>query len=219
MSTSAHRLMLAAAAAALLATGLTSANAVAAAPGASASGALGEVDVTVDGQTVRQQPIAPCEVDGEEQNDSGRVTVGDVATYWGGETTCGRVGDEEAEALVEGRYFVTDLLRDWGGPRIKVSAFDLTCHTTENGSAGSVELRGISGIEVPEEIPPNYTVIVEGDDDEPVAEVVLNEFTAPSPPDGSMQMNAMRIELLGSADVEASGDIVLGSVACDPFGG
>lgn len=219
MSTSAHRLIFAVAAAALLATGLTSANAVAAAPGAIASGALGEVDVTVDGQPVRQQPIAPCEVDGEEQNDSGRVTVGDVATYWGGETTCGRIGGEEAEVLVEGRYFVTNLLRDWGGPRIKVSSFDLTCHTTENGSAGRFELRGISGFEVPEEIPPNYTVTVAGDGGEPVAEVVLNEFIAPSPPDGSMRMNAMRIKLLGSADAEASGDIVLGSVACDPYGG
>lgn len=221
MSTSAHRLVLAAAAAALLASSLTSANAVAREPGASGSGWAGEVDVQVDGEDVRQEPLAPCEIDGVESGETEKVVVGDVATYYGGETSCGRSAAEEAEVTVAGESFVTDVLREWGGPRIRLSGFDLTCTTDENASSGRVELRGIRGIDVPQEIPPNYTVTVPGriETADPLAKVVLNEFVTPEPPDGSMQMNAMRIELFPEGGSSLSGEIVLGTVKCDPYGG
>jgi|GEM_PF-5960593 hypothetical protein len=221
MSSMKRRPLLAAAAAAVMMTGLTSANAHAVAPGASGSGSLGAVDVIVGGEPVHQPPIAPCDVDGEQTGESGRVTVGDVATFYGGETTCAVGEGEEAEVTVSGDRFVTDVLRQWGGPRIRLSGYDVSCRTSENGSSGWFELRGIGGIEVPEEVPPNYTVEIAGDDPEgpPIAKVVLNEFVTPEPPDGSMTMTAMRIVLFPEGGEQAGGDITVGTVACDPFGG
>lgn len=220
MSSPLQRLLVIGSAVGLLAVGLTSANAVAVEHGGMSAGSVGEVDARVDGEPVRQQPIAPCEIDGEEQNDSGKVTVGDVATFWGGESLCHRAGDGRAHADIEGRYFVTDVLRDWGGPRIKVSAFEVSCETLDNGSAGSVELRGVRGIDLPEDIPPNYSVMVPGriEGAAPLAEVIVNEFTTPNPPDGSMEMHAMRIVLFPEGGGPNSGDITLGTVTCDPYG-
>lgn len=221
MSSSIRRLLVIGSAVGILAGGLTSANAVAEEPGGVAAGSIGAVDAVVDGEPVRQSPIAPCDVDGEQDNDSGRVTVGDVATFWGGQSGCHRSDAEEAEAVVEGRYFVTDVLREWGGPRIKVSAFELSCETQDNGSGGHVELRGVRGIKLPEDIPPNYTVTIPGriPTAVPLAKVIVNEFKTPSPPDGSMRMHAMRIVLFPEGGAPLSGDITLGTVTCDPYGG
>jgi hypothetical protein len=221
MSSSKRRPLFVLAAATLLATGTTGGYASALEPGASGSGSVGSVDVTIDGTPVQQDPIAPCDVDGVPTDESDKVTVGDVATFYGGETTCTRTEDEEAEVTVSGEAFVTDVLRDWGGPRIRLSGYDVSCRTSANGSSGMVELRGIRGIEVPEEIEPNHTITIPGAtaDAAPIAKVVLNEFVTPEPPDGSMRLNAMRIELYPDGNPAGSGSIVVGSVACDPFGG
>lgn len=221
MSSAVRRLLGVAAAAGLLAGGLTSANASADPVETTAEGSIGTVDAVVEGEPVRQAPIAPCDVDGEEANDSGRVTVGDVATYWGGETACTHAANGHAHANIEGRYFATDVLRDWGGPRIKVSSFDLKCKTVNNGSSGSVKLRGVRGFDVPQNIPSNYTVLIPGriEGAAPLAKVIVNEMKTPSPPDGSMTMHAMRIVLFPEGGAPLSGDITLGTVKCDPYGG
>src|SRR5690606_27473404 len=143
MSSSKRRPLFVLAAATLLATGTTGGYASALEPGASGSGSVGSVDVTIDGTPVQQDPIAPC------------------------------AGAEGAGA---GGAFVTDVLRDWGGPRTRLSGYDVSCRTSANGSSGMVELRGIRGIEVPEEIEPNHTITIPGAtaDAAPIAKVVLN---------------------------------------------
>lgn len=220
MSHSLRRVLVTTATTVVLAGALTSANAVADPHETTSAGSVGAVQAVVDGEPVRQVPIAPCEVDDEEQNDSGRVTVGDVASYWGGETACERDGAGRAGASIEGRYFATDVLRDWGGPRIKVSSFALSCQTSENGSAGRVELRGVRGIKLPDDIPSNYTVIIPGriEGAAPLAKVIVNEMRTPQPPNGSMTMHALRVVLFPEGGGPLSGDITLGTVDCDPYG-
>lgn len=205
----------------LAASTLTSA-AAAAPPAAKAvaSGSVGAVDVVVEGEEVVLEPLAPCDVDGKQNNRSGRVKVDDVATFGGGGTNCGRNADRRAKAAVTGRSFSTDVLRDWGGPRIRMSGFSVDCETTGNGSAGSMRLRGLRGIEVPEDIPPNYTVTVPGriEGAAPLAKVVVNELIAPDPPDGSMTLHVMRIELFPEGGGPNSGDLIIGTANCDPYG-
>lgn len=220
MSSTRFRSLLAVAAATVLAASLTSATAVAA-PGASGSGAVGKVNVKRNGSTVKQTPMAPCEIGATEDAESGKVIVGDVATYYGGSTTCTSTAtDEEAEVAVEGDAFMTDVLRSAGGPRIRLSGYDVSCSTDDNSSYGQVELRGIRGITVPQNIPVNYKVTVPGRTSSapPLAVVTLNQFVTPRPPDGSMKLNAMTIKLYPQGG-PMSGTITVGTVACDPYGG
>lgn len=190
-------------------------------PESTSAGSVGSVDVVYDGEDVVQEPIAPCEVSGEKTNKTTGVKLGEVATYGKGATRCDRDTDGNAVVAVDGRAFSTKALVEWGGPRIRMSSFKVTCKTTGNGSTATFELRGIRGFEVPDRIPSNYSVMIPGriEGSAPLAEVVLNELITPSPPDGSMVLNAMRIRLFPEGGGPNSGDIVVGSVACDPYGG
>lgn len=189
-------------------------------PESTSEGSIGAVDVVMEGEEVVQEPIAECDVMGKKADRTSGVKVRDVASYGKGSTQCSWDGDENAVVAVEGRTFSTRALVEWGGPRIRMSSFKVNCKTTGNGSAASFELRGIRGIEVPEDIPSNYEVMVPGriEGAAPLARVVLNELVTPRPPDGSMRLNAMRIELFPEGGGPNSGDIIVGSVACDPYG-
>ncbi|MPY78314.1 MAG: hypothetical protein GEV04_07430 [Actinophytocola sp.] len=187
---------------------------------ATAAGFLGAVDVVVDGEPLAVGPIAACDVEGQQHNESGLFPVGkDVADFWGGTSDCTRDDEGNAHADVDGRYFSTGVLREWGGPRIRVSSFAARCETTSKGSSTVMELDGVYGLTLPEEVPSNHTVTIPApnEDDPPLAKVVVNELVAPQPPDGSLRVNALRIVLFPEGG-PASGEILVGSVGCDPYG-
>lgn len=194
--------------------------AAAAEPESTSAGSVGAVDVVMDGEEIVQPPIAECDVTGRKNNTTAGVKVGDVASFGRSNTKCRWDGQGNAHVEAKGRSFSTRALVEWGGPRIRISSYTVSCRTTGNGSAASFELRGLRGIEVPDRIPSNYTVTVPGriEGSAPLAKVVLNELIAPSPPDGSMRLNAMRIELFPDGGGPNSGDITVGTVACDPYG-
>lgn len=187
---------------------------------ATAKGSIGSVDVRQGDQQVSHPPIAPCDVEGDQDGSSGTVTVGGVATYWGGQTKCDWDASERARAEVTGRYFSTKAMVEWGGPRIKVSTFKVRCNTTANGSSASMQLTGVRGIDLPERIPSNYTVTIPGriEGAKPLGKVIVNEVVVPDRPDGSMRVNAMHIVLFPEGGPD-QGDIIVGTVHCDPFGG
>ncbi|WP_431877076.1 choice-of-anchor P family protein [Amycolatopsis sacchari] len=195
--------------------------ATAQAEGATATGAgsVGAVHITVDGQQATAEPIAPCAVGGTAENRADPVFVGATTRFGLGSTKCARNADGTASVQVEGARFETNALRIYGGPRIAVRTFKAGCATTANGSTGSVELGSVSGFEVPENIPPNYRITVPGraQGDPPMAEVVLNELVVPHPPDGSLVTHALHIKLFPQGG-PASGDIYVGTAACDPYG-
>ncbi|OLT43675.1 hypothetical protein BJF85_21475 [Saccharomonospora sp. CUA-673] len=185
-----------------------------------AFGSVGLVDVVHEGNEVRVGPIADCDVDEQPENSTPGVDVGggDLARYGSGETTCERA-DGRASTTATGERFSTSILEEYGGPEIRVRSFTAQCQTTENGSSSSMQLSGVSGFDLPQEIPPNHEILIPGDDADaaPLAKVVLNEFTAPDPPDGSLEMSAVRIQLFPEGG-PVTGDIRLGMAACDPYG-
>ncbi|WP_034274155.1 choice-of-anchor P family protein [Haloechinothrix halophila] len=189
-------------------------------PRAIGSGFLGAVAVTVDGEPLPVGPIGACDVAGEQHNETGLFPVDDVADFWGGTSDCTRDEQGNAHVDVDGRYFSTSILRRWGGPRIRVSSFAARCDTTTKGSNTVMELGGVYGLDLPENVSSNHTVTIPGpaEDDPPLAKVVINELIAPQPPDGSLRVNAIRIELFPEGG-PASGEILVGSAACDPYGG
>jgi hypothetical protein len=209
------------AAAGLVLTGLVAPSASAAPEEAIASGSVGSVDATYDDDSVQLDDLASCATDGVDSAASTPVVVRGFLEFGDGSSTCAMSGDGVASADVDGRLFRLDVLRDYGGPRIRMTDYHAQCATTENGSTASFHLGGLSGMSVPPSLPPNYVVTIPGPGPgaPPLAKVTLNETITPDPPDGSMTVNIMHIHLFpdGSPSGEVGGEIVVGSVSCAPF--
>lgn len=191
-----------------------------ASPGdAVAEGSVGSVDVLMDGEPIVIDPIAPCETGGPPQGSAGEVAVAGFISFASGSTEC-TIDDagEVATAEITGGRFRLDGLRPHGGPRIRLSSFTAWCRTTLTGTSSWVQFSGLSGIDVPDELPPNYEVTIPGlaEGDPPLATVTLNETVVPDPPDGSMTVNLMHVRMFPEGPGPDGGDIVVGSVHCAP---
>jgi hypothetical protein len=177
----------------------------------------GSVDVTVDNEHVVTGELAKCTVDGPYTAQSEGGATGDVAVFGVGESGCGRTGDVSMAQATGHRFKSTVLLR-YGGPMLSVRTFSVKCSTTATGSGGEISLGSVDGVTVPEQIPPNHRIVIPGGAaGTALATVVLNETVTPQPPDGSLVTHAMHIKLFPQGG-PASGDIYLGTAACNPFG-
>ena len=185
-----------------------------AAPGdAVADGNAGSV--TIGDTTI--EPIAACSTEGNPEASVDETSVPGVATYSDTESTC-TIDDvgEIAKVDVSGGRFRFDALRAYDGPRIRLSSYTATCETSLTGSSSSFTFSGLSGVDVPSQIPPNYVVTVPGGPDgKPMATVTFNESVVPDPPDGSMTVHLMHIRLFPEGGPDA-GDAYVGSVHCSP---
>jgi hypothetical protein len=186
---------------------------------ATGAGSLGAVDIMVNGQPSQADPIAPCRLGTTPANQTGPLTVGRSTRYGPGTTSCARNDDGTSAVQVSGQRFETTVLTRFGGPSIRARTFKASCATTANGSSGRVELGAVSGFTVPQTIPANYTTTVPGSTPgaPPMAEIIVNELIVPTPPDGSLTSNALHIRLFPRGG-PASGDIVVGSASCAPYG-
>jgi hypothetical protein len=189
-----------------------------AAPGdAVASGSAGAVHLQQGGAPVVVDPIAPCETGGQSQGSSGQVAVPNVATYNNNASTCTiDEAGEIASVEVTGGSFRFDALRAHGGPRIRLASYTAKCNTTLTGSSSSIQFSGLSGVDVPEQLPANHVVTVPGANGAPpIATVTFNELIVPSPADGSMTVNLMHIRMFPQGG-PVSGDATVGTVHCAP---
>ncbi len=171
--------------------------------------------VTIGDVTV--EPIAPCSTEGASEGQSGEVSVPNVVTYASGTSTC-TVDDagEIAKTTVTGGRFRFDALRQYGGPRIRLSSFSARCETTLTGSSSSIQFSGLSGVSVPSQLPSNHVVTIPGGPNgKPKATVTFNELVLPSPPDGSMTVHLMHIRMFPQGG-PTSGDAYVGTVHCSP---
>ncbi|HEY2059799.1 hypothetical protein [Amycolatopsis sp. NBC_01480] len=180
-------------------------------------GASGSVDVLADGEHVTTGDLARCDADGPVTARSDGGKTGDVAVFGLGGTTCGRK-DAVTTVQAGGQRFESDVLKRYGGPVLKVRTYSVGCSTTQNGSTGDVSIGTVEGITVPSSIPANYRVAIPGGAaGTALATVTLNETVTPQPADGSLVTHAVHIQLFPQGG-PASGDIYLGTAACNPFG-
>ena len=177
----------------------------------------GSVDVTIDNEQIVTGELAKCTADGPYKAWTQGGATGDIAAFGAGDTGCGRSG-EVAIAQAAGRRFKATVLKRFGGPELTVRTYSVKCATTATGSLGEVAVGAVEGVTVPAEIPPNYRIVIPGGAaGTALATVVLNETVTPQPPDGSLVTHAVHIKLFPQGG-PASGDIYLGTAACDPFG-
>ena len=183
-----------------------------------ATASAGSVNLTSGGTVTSQDSIAPCTTPGA--NSTSGVTPLPGVQYGSATTSCTVAADTgDVTAKAAGGRFQVSLLRDHGGPLIKLTKWSVQCATDGANSSGSMSVAGLTGVTVPSSIPVNYTVTVPGQaqGDPALAKVVFNEMVAPDPPDGSMTLNLMHITLFpDSPDGPEHGDIVLGTVGCNP---
>jgi hypothetical protein len=162
-------------------------------------------------------PIAGCSTEGTPQATSAETSVANVVTYSDSKSVC-TIDDagEIATATVTGGSFRFDALRQYDGPRIRLSSYTTTCETTPTGSKSSFQFSGLSGITVPSQIPANHVVTIPGGPDgKPKATVTFNETLLPTPADGSMTVHLMHIRLFPQGG-PATGDAYVGTVHCSP---
>ncbi|WP_103348341.1 choice-of-anchor P family protein [Amycolatopsis sp. CA-128772] len=179
--------------------------------------ASGSVDVTIDNEHIVTGELAKCTADGPYNGWSQGGATGDIAVFGAGESGCGRSGDA-AIAQASGRRFRATVLQRYGGPELTVRTFTAKCATTDIGSGGEVTVGAVEGVTVPSQIPPNHRIVIPGGAaGTALATVTLNETVTPQPPDGSLVTHAVHIKLFPQGG-PASGDIYLGTAACDPFG-
>lgn len=185
-----------------------------------ASASVGRVNMIVGGVAIHTMPIADCATGATTDAMTLGVNAGTTTSYGLSESHCTRGSDGMASARMSGTRFETTVLARYGGPVIEVRTFGARCETTANGSRSYVSLGGVQGISIPQTIPANYTITVEGTEQQnrPVARIVLNELVAPTPPDGSLTVHTMRIELFPEGG-PASGEIIVGTASCDPYPG
>jgi hypothetical protein len=202
----------------LAVTTLTGPFLVAAAPVTSTGWAsTGSLDVLIGNEHVVTGELARCSVDGPRSARTTGGATGDFASFGIGSSGCERNG-EASLAQGSGHRFETTVLERYGGPALTVRTFSAKCATSATGSGGEVSVGAVTGITVPGDIPPNERIVIPGGPaGTALATVVLNETVTPRPADGSLVTHAMHIELFPQGG-PASGDIYLGTAACDPFG-
>ncbi|MFJ9780482.1 choice-of-anchor P family protein [Amycolatopsis sp. NPDC101161] len=191
---------------------------VAAAPVTSTGWASsGSLDVTIDNEHVVTGDLAKCTADGPYAARTPGGETGEIAVFGTGESGCGR-SDAVSIAQASGHRFEATVLKRYGGPALSVRTYSVKCATTATGSQGEVSIGAVEGITVPAQIPPNDRIVIPGGPaGTALATVILNETVTPQPPDGSLVTHAVHIELFPQGG-PASGDIYLGTAACDPFG-
>lgn len=184
----------------------------------SGAASVGQVAVTLDGVALTRDPIAPCTTPGS--NSTSAVTPVRGIVFGAATTSCTvDANTHEAIAKASGKRFKVAVLDDLGGPVIQLSSWSLECQTKGTGSTGSMSVSGVTGVTVPSSIPANYTVVVPAENagDPDLAKVVFNELITPNPADGSMTLHLVHITLFpDTPDSPDHGDIVLGTVSCDP---
>ena len=186
---------------------------------ATASAASGAVAAELDGQQVSLEPLAPCVLGQTPEAAVEGAAVDGVVSYGPSSTTC-VLEEGEAVARAEGQTFETSVLARYGGPTVKVRNYSAECRTTGTGSSTSMTLSGVTGFDMPAGLPVNQKISIPAPDQgaAPLAEITVNEIVAPEQPDGSVVTHALRMELFPGGG-PASGEIVLGTAACDPVVG
>ncbi|WP_020657341.1 choice-of-anchor P family protein [Amycolatopsis benzoatilytica] len=178
----------------------------------------GSLDVLADNEHVVTGELARCDADGPATVRTPGGAAGRIAVFGFGGTVCGRNGPI-AEAQAGGQRFESDFLARYGGPKLKVRTYAVNCSTTADaGSTGSMSIGEVAGFTVPSSIPANYRITVPGGPaGTALATITLNETVTPTPADGSLVTHAVHVKLFPQGG-PASGDIYLGTAACNPFG-
>lgn len=177
---------------------------------------VGSADVTFNGQPGSIAPLAPCDVNGAKQGSTPGATIPGVATFGAGTTKCDFDAASSTSSMsANGQDFVLNALTPYGGPEIGIGGYDASCKGMKDRGSGSFNVSAFHGVDLPEQLPANYTVTIPGRNqgDPPMAKLVFGEVIQPPVHDGSLRVNTLHVTLFPNGG-PASGDLYVGSVYC-----
>lgn len=165
--------------------------------------------------------LAPCHLNGSQHGSSTAVQRPGVISFGAATSSCTRNNNQHTStSTATGRNFKLSLLQSYGGPLIQVADYSVTCAATTHGTNASWRFSGLTGFNVPSNVPNNYTVQIRKSG-KVLATVVLNEVILPHPNNGSITMNLMHITLFPQGmpqhnSPQVTGDVYVGTTTCSP---
>jgi hypothetical protein len=187
-------------------------------PWSQGSGSVGRATGLINGRPISISALAECRVGQRRSATTPGAQVGNLVGFGWGQSTCNSDRWGGTSVQVTGSSFRLGALRQFGGPSLQLGSFNIGCESGWFGSRTNFRVGGLFGIRLPAHIPANYTVWIRGNqpNGQPLAKVVLNEVSRPSPPDGSVSVNLMHVWLFPNSPSIHTGDFVVGSVSCSP---
>ncbi|HET9140920.1 choice-of-anchor P family protein [Actinophytocola sp.] len=180
-----------------------------------ATGTVGYANAMVAGNTISIARLAACDTEGAQTGFTRGATRNQVSIGWGW-SQCGMDDEGNATVSVVGSLYVLPVVQPLGGPAIWIGRYAVYCEASQSHTWSTMRVSGVVGAWLPVRIPPNYTMIIPGrlPTDPIVARIVLNEQIRTEPPDRSITVNVMRVQLFPSGASANRGEFVAGSVHC-----
>lgn len=179
---------------------------------------LGSAAFTKNGVPSTIPALAPCAIEGPTTAASEPVSKPGV-TFGGGTSTCSTtVTDVNSDittttSTATGRSFELSALVSLGGPRVRITSYEVTCTATQNQASANWSMGGISGITaLPSPLPANYVKPLTKADGTVLANATFNIQNAPG--DGGLSLTMMRIDFTPASGM--NGSITLGTAGCSP---
>lgn len=180
----------------------------------------GSAAYTRNGAQVSVAPLARCSVDGPTTASAG-LTTGSGIKFTSATSSClTTVVDPDTDTTktvskASGTGFELSALVLKGGPRIRISSWQVTCTGTDAGTNVSWSFSGMSGLSaLPNPVPQNYVREIRTSGGVLLATATFNGIVFPSPNDGSISMTLLRIQFAPGSGM--SGEVRLGDTACSP---
>ena len=180
----------------------------------------GSASYVRNGAQVTIAPVARCSVDGPTTANSGLLT-GSGVKFTSATSSCTTTvvnPDTDTTKTVSkasGTGFELSALVLKGGPRIRLSTWQVTCTGTDTGTNVSWSFSGMSGLSaLPNPVPQNYVREIRSSGGTLLATATFNAIVFPSPNDGSISMTMMRIVFAPGSGM--TGEVRLGDTACSP---
>jgi hypothetical protein len=199
---------------------ISSATVAAAGPAVSVDGiaSVGSATIMAQGHANSLAAVAQCNVDSQPTNSAVGPSIAGVVTYGSGHSSCTRnVLANTTKSTATGTQFQLDALVAAGGPRIKVSNYQVTCRSTTAGTNVSWSFTGLTGLgNLPQNIPSRYTVPVYGYGGHLIAKAVFNDVSLSHPNNGGIALDMLHLELFPNGGGPYTGDVIVGTTACSP---
>ncbi|GAA4437786.1 hypothetical protein ACFQV2_12530 [Actinokineospora soli] len=180
----------------------------------------GSASYVRNGAQVTIAPVAPCSVDGPTTATSGLQTGSGVKFTSATSSCTTTVVDPDTDTTktvskASGTGFELSALVLKGGPRIRMSSWQVTCTGTDAGSNVSWSFSGLSGMAaLPNPVPQNYVREIRSSGGVLLATATFNGIVFPSPNDGSISMTMARFAFAPGSGM--TGEVRLGDTACSP---
>lgn len=176
---------------------------------------VGSANVMIAGSVNTLGAVAKCRVDSTADNSTSGSSIAGVVSFGPGRSSCTRshaTGTTMSTAI--GTQFQLDALTSFGGPRIRLANFQVTCRADRFGARVDSSFNGVTGLgNVPRYIPENYTVQITGRGGRLIATAILNEVKPARFHHGGIAMNLLHIMWCPDGG-PLGGDVIVGRTAC-----